>query len=85
MYLREYLKVPDIVDEKGLSKVAYMKVPYMVGEQVCYHLDKNRGFLFKVEKFLSKELIDTIRDQIDPPEKKDPQQTMYFDRDDDDD
>ena len=86
LYLREYLDVPDIVDDKGLSKVAYMKVPYMIGEQVCYHTDKNRGFLFKVEKFLSQELIDTIKDQIEPPEKKEPQQSFDFpNRDSDDD
>lgn len=66
MYLREYLGVEDVVDENGVSKVTYMKIPYAIGEQVNYFTDKNRGFVFKAEKFLSVEHLEVIRKQLQP-------------------
>lgn len=72
IYLREYLNVPDIVDENGVSKVASMRVPYQCGEQVCYHFDRNRGFVFKMEDFLTNEQMQTVENDIEPSKNETP-------------
>lgn len=87
--LRTHLRVENALDDDGLCKTKYIKIPYYFGTQdgknsVAYYRDKGKGFVFKAEVFLNEQelayvrRIVTARYSSTPEEvtKPDPQQTM---------
>ncbi len=73
--LRDYFGAKDTVNEKGISKVSYIKIPYMLGEQISYRTDKNRGFIIKADTVLTPSELAEMKAML-PTDNVPPQDTQ---------
>ena len=65
-YLKTNLGVTTALDENGIAKTKYIKIPYSFqgsdGKEIkAYHTDRAKGFIFRAENFLDEAEMDYVR------------------------
>lgn len=63
--MREHLGVVSAIDNDGVSRSRYIKVPYYDGEEEKHYVGKEKGFVFRPENFLEPLELDFVRHQVE--------------------